>query len=219
MKLKSEVIGGVVTAIYLVGVAFLVYLKRDSLQTLELNAIGDFLAGVFGPVAFLWLVLGYMQQGRELQLSSRALQSQADELKSSVTKQDDLVKVINKSLQNYLQSLEPLLQLKYVEHGNWIRDGVHFLRFEIDITNYGAYCERLLVTAFSNSKHRELCELSSLGRSSTLSFSMEVYDFDKSVKLSLTVNYFRADGLAGSQKFEAEVCFSEGTKLKIKKIG
>lgn len=93
MKLKSEVIGGVVTAIYLVGVAFLVYLKRDSLQTLELNAIGDFLAGAFGPIAFLWLVLGYIQQGRELKLSSDALRLQADELKNSVEQQAHLVAV------------------------------------------------------------------------------------------------------------------------------
>lgn len=87
MKLRSEVVGGVVTAIYLVGIAFLVYLKRDSLQALELNGIGDFLAGVFGPIAFLWLVLGYIQQGRELKLSSEALRMQAEELKSSVEQQ------------------------------------------------------------------------------------------------------------------------------------
>lgn len=87
MRFKSEVFGGVVTTLYLIGVAVLVYSKKESLAGLELNAIGDFLAGVFGPIAFLWLVLGYIQQGRELKLSSEALRMQADELKQSVKQQ------------------------------------------------------------------------------------------------------------------------------------
>jgi hypothetical protein len=37
---------------------------------LEANAIGDFVAGAFAPVAFGWLILGYLRQGRELRLQS-----------------------------------------------------------------------------------------------------------------------------------------------------
>ncbi len=33
---------------------------------IELNALGDFLAGIFAPVAFFWLILGYVQQGKRL---------------------------------------------------------------------------------------------------------------------------------------------------------
>lgn len=93
MKLKSDVVGSVVTGLYLALVVTLVYLKRETLPNLGLNEIGDFLAGVFGPVAFLWLVLGYLQQGRELKLSSKALQLQAAELKNSVEQQTHLVGV------------------------------------------------------------------------------------------------------------------------------
>lgn len=32
----------------------------------ELNTFGDFLAGVFAPVAISWIVLGYYQQSREI---------------------------------------------------------------------------------------------------------------------------------------------------------
>ena len=35
---------------------------------------GDFLGGVSSPLAFLWLVLGFFQQGREIRLSNKALQ-------------------------------------------------------------------------------------------------------------------------------------------------
>ena len=40
------------------------------------NSVGDFLAGVFSPVAFLWLILGYHQQGEELKLNTKALRDQ-----------------------------------------------------------------------------------------------------------------------------------------------
>lgn len=55
--------------------------------------MGRFFAGVFAPLAFLWLVLGYLQQGEELKLSTRALLLQADELKLSVQQQRELVEV------------------------------------------------------------------------------------------------------------------------------
>ncbi|MEO0484695.1 MAG: hypothetical protein AAF092_02150 [Pseudomonadota bacterium] len=51
---------------------------------LELNQLGDFLAGVFGPLALGWLVLGFFQQGHELRL-------QVTELRNSVVQQKELV--------------------------------------------------------------------------------------------------------------------------------
>lgn len=79
------------TALYVGGAILIMGARFDELIKLELNAIGDLSAGVFGPVAFLWLVLGYLQQGRELKLSSEALRMQAHELKNSVEQQADLV--------------------------------------------------------------------------------------------------------------------------------
>ncbi|MFM9487865.1 hypothetical protein [Pseudomonas monachiensis] len=75
------------TALYIGGAITIMGARFDDLITLKLNEIGDLAAGVFGPVAFLWLILGYLQQGRELKLSSDALQLQAAELKNSVEQQ------------------------------------------------------------------------------------------------------------------------------------
>lgn len=81
------------TAIW-VGAIFIVICARyKEFVSLELNALGDFFAGVFGPVAFGWLVLGYIQQGKELRLSSQALQVQADELREMVKGQRQLIEV------------------------------------------------------------------------------------------------------------------------------
>ena len=39
------------------------------LQFMPLNEVGDFLAGAFGPVAFLWLIIGYIMQNIDLNLT------------------------------------------------------------------------------------------------------------------------------------------------------
>ena len=93
MKFRAGAVGGIVTGIYLMAVMLLVFLKKDTLPQLGLNEIGDFLAGAFGPIAFLWLVLGYLQQGRELKISSDALRMQVVELKRSGEQQAHLVAV------------------------------------------------------------------------------------------------------------------------------
>lgn len=68
------------TLIYLALWCFIVWGKWDDFKALALNSQGDFLAGVFGPLTLLWLVLGYFQQGIELRQNSRALHLQAKEL-------------------------------------------------------------------------------------------------------------------------------------------
>ncbi|MEE9339820.1 MAG: hypothetical protein V3U87_17245 [Methylococcaceae bacterium] len=51
---------------------------------MELNAWGDFMAGLSAPLALLWLVIGYFQQGEELRLNTKALKAQYEELKRQV---------------------------------------------------------------------------------------------------------------------------------------
>lgn len=53
--------------------------------------MGDFLAGIFAPLAFFWLVIGYFQQSHELAQNSAALRVQADELRNQVSESQRLV--------------------------------------------------------------------------------------------------------------------------------
>ncbi len=48
---------------------------------LELNAFGDFLAGGIAPIAFLWFVLAFFQQSKELKQNTNMLDLQREELK------------------------------------------------------------------------------------------------------------------------------------------
>ncbi|MCW8355912.1 hypothetical protein N5P32_08435 [Marinomonas pontica] len=48
------------------------------------NELGDFLAGVFSPVAFFWLIIGYLMQHNELEINRNSLNQQVNEFKKSV---------------------------------------------------------------------------------------------------------------------------------------
>lgn len=85
--------GLVVTFLWLATMVVLFYWSSTQASQLKPNEWGDFFAGMFAPLAFLWLVLGYLQQGEELRLSSDALKLQAEELKNSVEQQRELVEV------------------------------------------------------------------------------------------------------------------------------
>ena len=98
MKSRLFTLGTVATLIYVIGFAVIFSDQLASLPGLAANEVGDFFAGVFGPVAFLWLVLGFLQQGRELRMSAEALQQQARELKASVEQQSYLAKAATNRL-------------------------------------------------------------------------------------------------------------------------
>ena len=81
---RLPVIGLWLTALYLAGLVAYLALQGQNPADLRLNELGDFLGGVSSPLAFLWLVLGFFQQSREIRLSNKALHLQAREMRRSV---------------------------------------------------------------------------------------------------------------------------------------
>lgn len=79
--------GAIATALYLAILLSASLVNWSAFSDLGPNEWGDFLAGAFGPLALVWLVLGFFQQGRELQNSVTALQLQTTELQNSVEQQ------------------------------------------------------------------------------------------------------------------------------------
>lgn len=81
---RLPLIGLALSGLYVVALVFYLVVQGQNPANLELNELGDFLGGVSSPLAFLWLVLGFFQQSREIRLSSRALHLQAREMQRSV---------------------------------------------------------------------------------------------------------------------------------------
>ncbi len=108
MKTPSPrtLLGLALTAGYLGIAAWLRFpFRLETLRTMPLNELGDAFAGFVGPVALLWLVLGYFQQGEELRLqgeelrqNGEALRLQADELKNAVEQHKEMVKATRDSV-------------------------------------------------------------------------------------------------------------------------
>ncbi len=77
-----ERIGIVISSLWLLIICILIFLKWESTVILSLNEWGDFLAGVTAPLAFLWLIVGYGLQRKELKANTEALLFQRDEMAS-----------------------------------------------------------------------------------------------------------------------------------------
>ena len=81
---RLPMIGLALTGVYLAGLVIYLWVQGQNPADLRLNELGDFLGGVSSPLAFMWLVLGFFQQSREIRLSSKALHLQAREMQRSV---------------------------------------------------------------------------------------------------------------------------------------
>ena len=84
----------------------------DLLRAGNLNELGDFLAGVFTPLAFGWLVYGYLLQSKELRLQREELALTRKQL----GKQTELLR--EQVTADYQDSI-PRLALRIAFQENW----------------------------------------------------------------------------------------------------
>lgn len=84
----------------------------ELLRTGNLNELGDFLAGFFTPLAFGWLVYGYLLQSKELRLQREELSLTRNQL----GKQTEL---LQEQVKADLRDTIPHLTLRIVSLNNW----------------------------------------------------------------------------------------------------
>lgn len=115
MKQVGLWIGVGATAVYILvilwfrGSDFLCFLKTGSP-----NEFGDFLAGFFTPLAFLWLVVGYFMQHAELGLQREELKHQREELALTRDKLGEQVELLQEQVKADYEKTLPHLRLKPV---------------------------------------------------------------------------------------------------------
>lgn len=148
---RRLMIGALLASAVYVGI--LVWLGWGSwcqLRSKELNEVGDFLAGAFSPLAFFWLVVGYFQQGHELNQNTKALRLQHDELKESVAQAKQMVQINREELDALKEDrtkadaatdLATWVGLTYVRNreGGESTNGVQIRRaITVEFVNYGS---------------------------------------------------------------------------------
>lgn len=62
-----------VPLLYVIALDVYAFVQRAEVWAIEPNELGDALAGAASPLAFLWLVLGYLRQGDDLRQNTDAL--------------------------------------------------------------------------------------------------------------------------------------------------
>lgn len=211
MSKKLEFWGILGTVIYLIVIATTVAFKFESFINLELNALGDFLAGAFGPIAFLWLVLGFLQQGRELKLSTDALQLQAQELKNSVEQQSIMAAAALQQIdaqkaalilqeQEITRSISPILNsVTGSRQGGPVGSDV---RTSIQIQNLGEEAREVVIEFDPPLGGVELTHLGKLQKgvlSRSIDFVFPMTGEDRSGRCAIT--YLRADGKRITEEF------------------
>ncbi|MBV6597516.1 hypothetical protein JL991_17805, partial [Acinetobacter baumannii] len=92
------------TIIYLGMIIFYCILDVKGMKTLRPNEWGDFLAGFFAPLVFMWLIYGYHQQGKELSL-------QLEEVKNSVIQQTKMVTLQQQEVEAKYFAAKPFLDI------------------------------------------------------------------------------------------------------------
>jgi hypothetical protein len=88
---------GVTTAWLLLGSLYIsANLGWLNLHRIPADELGNFLEGAFAPLAFLWLVIGYFLQQKELQQNTEALRQQSEQMAETVihARQDTFLQVV-----------------------------------------------------------------------------------------------------------------------------
>lgn len=216
------VVGVVLTLWYLVFAWWLVGDRVHSLQAMPLNEVGDFLAGAFGPLAILWLVLGFFQQGLELRQNNEALRLQAAELKNSVEQQKEMVAVTKEQVSAELEqlrvererraaALEPVFAFR--DAGGHQQNGEYV--FTVHVTNAGNKITELSVTVDSIVYRCPPTFLPSLLHGATFNISLGLASLDYHSEVHLLFSYKNDEGAYGSQSFRMVPIPAESNRVPL----
>lgn len=166
-KIFSNNVVGSISILWIVFVFSLLIIKRGTVMDLDLNEIGDFIAGTFAPLGFFWLVAGFYQQGKGLEQNSKALKIQALELSNStkalnaqVDEQKKLLELTknqidtnakNNDFNQFYQKkqLQPFFHIKKLKVDHYsLLDTYSFstLKIIFSLTNSRATCRNLFFT-------------------------------------------------------------------------
>lgn len=190
---RLHTVGFWITGVWLLLVAAYVIADFAAFKALEPNALGDFAAGAAAPLAFLWLVLGFFQQGEELRHSADALWLQGRELQNSVEQQRELVNVTREQLKfesdriteekaDLIRNAQPILEMSVGGNGGG-DEGRRTFFFRIH--NHGKPCTKIAVE-FHNGVKAKGADV--LPKGGGLDFTLQLHP-DRDARFGVKMSY------------------------------
>lgn len=82
----------------------------EKIKALDANELGDFLAGTFSPLAFLFLILGYLQNNKNLSQNTEAISQQAIALQQQAASLEQQAKSLDTQIAELKLSNEAYLR-------------------------------------------------------------------------------------------------------------
>ena len=201
---KLTILGLAFTALYFLALGTYIFDRSTNLFELSPNEVGDFLAGAFSPVAFIWLVIGFFQQGIELRDNGKALWLQGRELKKSVEHQEQLVQVTRDQLAHEREArlaaerdaeraAQPIILLRAT---NTAKSGL-WRKFGFTLINVGATCNDLRIH-YGN----QLTRLSALKAHEEHKIFVEFEHHDDIHDMLVKINYVDMRGNSRLKEFQ-----------------
>lgn len=218
MRQKSTKLLQGIGWLYLGGSLLVFFLRWNEVRALELNELGDLLAGIFSPLAFLWLVLGYLQQGRELEQNTEALRLQAHELKLSVEQQTELARVAREQLEVERRQYDERIRPRFDVKGFHVTStyGSQVPSISVNLVNYGA--KAVDVTAsIEIDDYVERYSHESIEQLGAWSLPIKIYQiqFENGCVGSLKLSYHSVQGKTENEQFWFKVYRDQLGKIAI----
>lgn len=179
----------------------------------NLNEIGDFVAGMASPLAFLWVVIGYYQsqealrlQAKELSQSSEALVHQVNEMRVATKLQKEQLDQVKNQFENTILSekynLQPFfdLRIKSIVDIEEIDDFYKFITFELECIEGSARFITLYNQKDRNGSFDRINQITK-GKIEVLQIDVVVKDDVKLHGLIFSLSYFDVRGNIASQEY------------------
>ncbi len=199
-------IGAICTGIYICILIFFVIYYWQHFSPMKPNEWGDFFAGTLGPVALIWVVLGFFLQGRELGHSVKALNLQAKELQNSVEQQRAMVNLTREQIDFNITTKQqqeklaadknlPDISIKLDEYKNRMLD----MSKDLLIRNLGAAATSVEAILQTKNKYVGSFDIGLLGHNETKNLGQRASFTDGPYKLKIASRSI--SGLTRVQEF------------------
>jgi hypothetical protein len=216
-------LGIALTVLYLFGAWWLFEGRLPEIRALKPNEVGDLLAGVFGPLAILWVILGYFQQGQELRVNTEALRLQAEELRHSVEQQRQLVEVSREQLKVEMEAIQTEQhRMRQAQKPRFAFRGALLVessgstwKYAVEFINLGSSATALSLQIRRTQEHHDPDSFQVWARDQKHTFSWRIAS-DNVDPFLVSIAFTDAGGLPGEQLFR--VLHRPGFPLEVASI-